>query len=70
MLLPTNGRHHGNHGEYQTRADTRTSIIKTIEMFYNSKTLHSALGYVSPAEYEMTRSQLADFLFLLGISTR
>lgn len=44
-----------HHEKYPTGADARTSIIESIEMFYNTKRLHSALGFVSPAEYEMIR---------------
>jgi putative transposase len=38
--------------DYQTRTQARASIFEYIETFYNPKRLHSALGYVSPAEYE------------------
>ena len=36
---------------YATRAQARASIFEYIEVFYNRVRLHSALGYVSPAEY-------------------
>lgn len=37
---------------YLTRAQAKTDVIDYIEMFYNSKRLHSVLGYVSPAQFE------------------
>jgi transposase InsO family protein len=41
------------HGEdYRTRAEVRASVFEYIEGFYNRRRRHSALGYVSPDEYE------------------
>lgn len=41
------------HGRrYATRAEARAEIFEYIEVFYNRERRHSALGYVSPAEYE------------------
>lgn len=37
---------------WPTRAALRTAVFEFIEVFYNRKRLHSALGYRSPAEYE------------------
>jgi putative transposase len=37
---------------YATRREARLDIIQWIESFYNAKRLHSALGDVSPAEFE------------------
>jgi putative transposase len=37
---------------YRTRAEARRDIVDYIEMFYNSKRLHSYLGYLSPKEFE------------------
>lgn len=37
---------------YVTRREAKADIIDYIEMFYNSKRLHSTLGYVSPMQYE------------------
>ena len=34
------------------RAEARAAIFESIEVFYNVQRRHSALGYVSPAEYE------------------
>jgi putative transposase len=35
-----------------TRAEARASIFEYIEVFYNRKRLHSALGYQSPEAFE------------------
>ncbi len=41
------------HGRrYATRAEARSDIFEYIELFYNRERRHSALGYLSPAEYE------------------
>jgi putative transposase len=37
---------------FRTQAEARTAIFTYIEGFYNSQRRHSALGYLSPAEYE------------------
>ena len=37
---------------YQTRNEARSSIFKYIEMFYNRNRIHSALGGLSPVQYE------------------
>ena len=37
---------------YATRQEARDDVINYIEMFYNSKRLHSYLGYVSPNDFE------------------
>lgn len=44
---------------YPTRAEARQSLFEYIEVFYNQQRLHSALGYVSPAEYERQYQQAA-----------
>jgi transposase InsO family protein len=41
-----------HHENYPTRAAAHQSLFEYIEVFYNRKRRHSALGYVSPAEYE------------------
>jgi len=41
-----------NRIKYKTREDARLSIFEYIEIFYNRKRLHSAIGYCSPVEYE------------------
>ena len=37
---------------YQSRNEARRSIFKYIEMFYNRNRIHSALGGLSPDQYE------------------
>ena len=37
---------------YQTRYEAQQDILEYISMFYNSKRLHSHLGYISPNDYE------------------
>lgn len=41
-----------HHEDYPTRAAAQQSLFEYIEVFYNRNRRHSALGYVSPAEYE------------------
>ncbi len=38
--------------DYHTREQARGSIFEYIEVFYNPKRRHSALGYLSPVEFE------------------
>ena len=40
------------HESYATREAARQSVFEYIELFYNTKRRHSALGYVSPEQYE------------------
>ena len=39
---------------YATRQEARADVVDYIEMFYNSKRLHSYLGYVSPNAFEVS----------------
>ena len=41
---------------FDTREEARTAIASYIELFYNCRRRHSALGYLSPAEYETQRT--------------
>lgn len=38
---------------WRTRDDARSAVFEYIEVFYNRYRRHSALGYLSPAEFEM-----------------
>jgi transposase InsO family protein len=38
--------------EYRDLADARASIREFLEKIYNQRRLHSALGYLAPAEFE------------------
>jgi transposase InsO family protein len=37
---------------FNSRQQARDSIFEYIEVFYNRSRIHSATGYLSPAEYE------------------
>jgi transposase InsO family protein len=41
-----------NHTKFETKDEARRAIFEYVEMFYNRKRLHAALGYVSPVEFE------------------
>ncbi len=40
---------------WPTRQAVRTAIFEYIEGFYNTRRRHSALGHLSPSEYEEVR---------------
>lgn len=42
--------------QFATRKEAKTAIASYIELFYNCRRRHSALGYLSPAEYEAKRA--------------
>jgi transposase InsO family protein len=45
--------------EYRDLADARASIREFLEKIYNQKRLHSALGYLPPAEFERNHKDAA-----------
>jgi putative transposase len=38
--------------QYRTRNELRADIFDYIERFYNPKCRHSAIGYISPVQFE------------------
>jgi transposase InsO family protein len=40
--------------DYLTRDEARRDIFEYIEVFYNRQRRHSTLGYLSPAQFEVT----------------
>ena len=45
---------------FETKAEARSAIFEYLEGYYNNRRLHSALGYVTPQEYEVNhRAELA-----------
>ena len=38
--------------KFATKSEARTTLFEFIEVWYNRKRLHSALGYLSPVEFE------------------
>ena len=47
------------HERYWTRAQAKNSIFEYIEVFYNRIRKHSALGYLSPEQYEVQATKWA-----------
>jgi len=43
---------------YQTREEARLSIFEYIEVFYNRKRRHSAIGYKTPVDFEKQKTYL------------
>ena len=48
-------------GIFESVEDARTEIFEYIEMYHNTKRLHSSLGYKSPAQYEQEYEQKTTF---------
>src|SRR2546422_9525599 len=44
--------------EYESFADAEANLAAFIEMVYNTKRLHSSLGYLPPAEFEAAYTPL------------
>ena len=44
---------------FATRAEAERALFEYIEVSYNQKRRHSALGYVRPAEYERAAEAIA-----------
>ena len=51
-LFSTLKRELTHHETYATRADARAAVFQWITMYYQRTRLHSALGYLSPAQFE------------------
>ncbi len=45
--------------EFPTRQAAKTAIFEYLEAFYNNRRLHSALGYMSPSDFEEDRMEAA-----------
>ena len=41
---------------YDNSEQAQTDILKHIETYYNSKRMHSSLGYLSPCDFENFQS--------------
>ncbi len=41
--------------EFPSRRAAKTAIFEYLETFYNTRRLHSSLGYMSPADFEEDR---------------
>jgi putative transposase len=44
------------HQRFATKSQARAAVFEYIEMFYNRTRLHAALGYLSPEQFEASRS--------------
>jgi putative transposase len=47
---------------YHDPEQTCMDILKYIETYYNTKRIHSALGWISPVQYEIINSYMLNFL--------
>lgn len=54
-FLATLKRELVDRASWPTRESVRSAMFEYIEVFYNRRRLHSALGYKSPVDYEEGR---------------
>lgn len=47
-----------NHHAYRSVEEVHRSVFKYIELFYNRRRRHQALGYISPVEYEQRNQKV------------
>ena len=45
------------HRRFATKQEATRAVFEYIEMFYNRKRLHAALGYVSPEQFELSQNR-------------
>ena len=45
------------HRRFATKQEAKRAVFEYIEMFYNRKRLHAALGYVSPEQFELSQKR-------------
>ncbi|MCX5690067.1 MAG: IS3 family transposase, partial [Planctomycetota bacterium] len=45
------------HCRFATKQEAKRAVFEYIEMFYNRKRLHAALGYVSPEQFELSQNR-------------
>ncbi len=48
--------------KFKTREEAKRKIFEYVEIYYNRQRSHSALGYLSPFEYEKLGSQSLQFV--------
>ncbi len=46
-----------HHRAYRTREEAKSDIFFYIEVFYNRRRRHSALGYLSPVDFELVHQE-------------
>ncbi len=44
------------HSNFETPKQAQQDIFKYIELYYNTKRMHSSFGYISPAQFEELNS--------------
>ncbi|TLN01465.1 IS3 family transposase, partial [bacterium] len=48
-----------HHCSFMTRQQAQSQIFRYIEVFYNRKRIHSAIGYLSPEQFEQEQFKMA-----------